>query len=158
MKQFNDCEVGELFDTYQRANYAYIRKKGAKEEFNSVPFQEYKSYFTEFKNHIFLPIEETFYKWGFLRRSKKRETFFILDRMNFDDLVSMQFSIIEPIRELSNFEDFYKHTEPIRKSLIDLENAVDVPYTSNIKVKEQIKHITDLVHEISILLKQNEPK
>lgn len=106
-KKFKNFEIGDLFDTYQKINYAFIRPKGTETEFISIPFQEYNSYFTRFKNCIFLPVQKTVYRGIFRKKEIKEEgeLFFDFEYMDFEDLLAMQ-PLIEQIRMLSKIDGF----------------------------------------------------
>lgn len=154
-KDFNEIQIGELFETYQKFNYAYIRPKGGKSDFISIPFLEFQSYFKPFEDHMVLPIQEIIYE-GFFRKKqiiKKKEEYITFNDMEFEDLLAMQLPIIYQIKKLSKIESFYKHTKSIHSSLMELKSSLDVPF-NNYDFKQQINNIASLVDEAQNTLKK----
>lgn len=154
-KDFNDFKVGELFDTYQKINYAYISPRGTESKFIDVPFHEYKSHFTEFKDHTFLPIQETVFRGVFKKREVTQisSLFINLEELDFEDLLSMQLPIINKIDELSKIELFANHTEDLHINFLELKSYI--PFNEKEIIKQKINQIASLVNKAEYGLKMN---
>lgn len=156
-KNFKDFKVGDLFDTCYKKEYTFIRPKGTKLAFISLPYQEYKTYFIEFKEYMFLPVLDTVYKGVFRKKEiKERNTeYFNFKNMVFEDLLAMQLPIIEKIGMLSKINGFASHTDSLFKSLKELESIINdpfYPFYEDSRVKQKINYIASLVSEAEKIL------
>lgn len=156
-KKYKNFEVSDLFDTYQKPNYAFIRPKGTESNFISIPFQEYVSYFTRFNDFIFLPVQETIYRGIFRKKAIKqeKELHFKFEYLDFEYLLAMQLPIIDKINMLSKIDGFASHTESIHKSLVDLKSSIDMPFYDDRNLNQKIDHIASLVTEAQNALRKD---
>lgn len=159
-KEFNDIKPGVLFDTYQETNYAFIREKGTEQKFQRLPFQEYSSYFTRFKDCVFLPtIHEKIVLIGLFNKREKNvlryaEEFFRFEKLHFDELIQMQLSIFEPIEQLSKIEGFKNYSSDLYKELKQIEEFQKVGFLLREDIQEKIKKAEVIVKEIEVKIKK----
>lgn len=159
-KDFNGIMAGELFDTYQEINYAFIREKGTNQKFQCLPFQEYSSYFASFEDSVFLPTirKEKRFR-GLLKKREnnvyiKEEKLLIFENLHFDDLKQMQLSIFEPVKELSKIGGFENWTGGLYKKLKHIEDLSKKGLLMREDLQKSIKKSEMILEEIEGKIKK----
>lgn len=159
-KDFNGINVGQLFDTYQEVNYAFIREKGSNQKFKRLPLQEYSTYFTKFRDCLFLPTtQEEIIVVGLFKKKQKvvykeLQEFLMYKNLDFDELNQMQLSIFEPIDKLSKVGGIGKYTGNLYKVLKQIEDIQKMGFLLREDIQGKIKKAEVIVKEIEIEIRK----
>lgn len=151
---FMDIKAGEVVDTYQKLNYAFIKPKGSSSDFKELHIQEYSSYFIDVKDSLLIPVTSNrTISYGLFKKKTKTitevyEEFVLLDKLHFDDLIKIQLTIIEPINKLYIFKGFEKHTNSLYEVLKEIEALQSLGYLVREEIQAKIMKAETLIKEV----------
>lgn len=154
LKDFKGFKKGEIFNTYERANYAYLNKENSyNKEFVQVYFSDFKNYFHKVNEYLLIPklIKEKRYKWFRKVQYTKIVTEFYKFDLETKYLRRIQREIYMPIYLIKEEEFILQFSDTIHYVVNTLEEIAKMHTFTNVDLDAEITRAAEYFKELLLL-------
>ncbi|PGT90040.1 hypothetical protein [Bacillus thuringiensis] len=155
LKDFKGFKKGEVFDTYERPNYAYVRNENnSTEGFIQLHTADYKNYFLYVSEYINVPRLAKKERRRFFKKVEYVE--WLVEWYKFDletkYLRLIQETIFLPIRSFEDDEEFLlQFSDSIHYALSSLEELTKMYRITDVDLESEILRVAEYFNELETL-------